>query len=39
LNIAHCYLKYKDNIEYLDYALANFNISMTDLDEKGRPAL
>jgi len=39
LNISHCYAKYKDNLEYLDFAIANFNMNMNDLDEKGRPAL
>jgi hypothetical protein len=39
LNIAQCYNKYKSDLEYLDFAIANFNMILTDLDEKKRPAL
>ena len=32
-------MKYKEDLEYLDFAIANFNMTLTDLDDKGWTAL
>ena len=39
MNIALSYTTYKENLEYLDFVLANFFMKMIEKDEKGKTAL
>ena len=39
LNVAECYLRYRSDLTYLDFAVAEFNMDMTGRDAKGKSAL